>query len=316
MRNLFRLASLASMEGFFYKPRIDREMLARYAAGLIAHHRLPGRRGADPAADRATTSGPCAAAAEFRDIFGAGQLLPRADGPRAGDRAAAASRPAAAAPTTWGCRCWPPTTCTTRTRRRRRARGAAVRAVRQDHGRPEAVQVRRRRLLPQVAGGDAPGLARAARGLRQHAGDRRAGDRLRRHPRLPGPDAALRRPGGDDRGQLPDQGGRARAGPPVPCRRAGRPTASRRNTSWASSSRWASRATSWSSATSAGTRARPASGSAPAAARPPARWWRTRWASPSSTRSSTGCCSSASSTPSASRCPTSTWTSTSAGAAT
>ena len=43
---------------------------------------------------------------------------------------------------------------------------------------------------------------------------------------------------------------------------------------------------------------------------------RTRWASPSSTRSSTSCCSSASSTPSACRCPTSTSTSTSAGAAT
>ena len=35
------------------------------------------------------------------------------------------------------------------------------------------------------------------------------------------------------------------------------------------------------------------------------------WASPSSTRSSTACCSSGSSTPSASRCPISTWTSTS-----
>ena len=42
----------------------------------------------------------------------------------------------------------------------------------------------------------------------------------------------------------------------------------------------------------------------------------TRWASPSSTRSSTACSSSGSSTPSASRCPTSTWTSTSAAAAT
>ena len=43
---------------------------------------------------------------------------------------------------------------------------------------------------------------------------------------------------------------------------------------------------------------------------------RTRCGSPSSTRSSTACCSSGSSTPSACRCPTSTSTSTSAGAAT
>ena len=43
--------------------------------------------------------------------------------------------------------------------------------------------------------------------------------------------------------------------------------------------------------------------------RRPDRSWRTRWASPTSIRSSTTCCSSASSIPSASRCPTSTSTS-------
>ncbi len=68
--------------------------------------------------------------------------------------------------------------------------------------------------------------------------------------------------------------------------------------------------------TSCATPRRTASGSARAAARRPARSSPTRWASPSSTRSSTACSSSASSTPSACRCPTSTWTSTSAGAAT
>ena len=36
MHNLFRLASRASLEGFFYKPRADRELLAEYAKGLIA----------------------------------------------------------------------------------------------------------------------------------------------------------------------------------------------------------------------------------------------------------------------------------------
>src|SRR5882757_5409188 len=35
MHNLFRLASRASLEGFFYKPRADRELLAQYAPGLI-----------------------------------------------------------------------------------------------------------------------------------------------------------------------------------------------------------------------------------------------------------------------------------------
>ncbi len=36
MHNLFRLSSRASLEGFFYKPRIDRELLAEHAKGLVA----------------------------------------------------------------------------------------------------------------------------------------------------------------------------------------------------------------------------------------------------------------------------------------
>jgi DNA polymerase-3 subunit alpha len=35
MHNLFRLSSRAGLEGFFYKPRADRELLAEYAEGLI-----------------------------------------------------------------------------------------------------------------------------------------------------------------------------------------------------------------------------------------------------------------------------------------
>src|SRR3978361_610434 len=36
MHNLFRLSSLASMEGFYFKPRMDRELLSRYSKGVIA----------------------------------------------------------------------------------------------------------------------------------------------------------------------------------------------------------------------------------------------------------------------------------------
>ncbi|MGB9013242.1 MAG: PHP domain-containing protein, partial [Aeromicrobium sp.] len=36
MHNLFRLSSYASLEGYYYKPRVDRELLARYAEGIIA----------------------------------------------------------------------------------------------------------------------------------------------------------------------------------------------------------------------------------------------------------------------------------------
>jgi DNA polymerase-3 subunit alpha len=35
LSNLFKLSSLASLEGFYYKPRMDRELLAKYAKGII-----------------------------------------------------------------------------------------------------------------------------------------------------------------------------------------------------------------------------------------------------------------------------------------
>jgi DNA polymerase-3 subunit alpha len=70
MHNLFRMASLASLEGHFYKPRMDRELLNTYGEGLIATTGCPSgeiqtrlRLGQYDAAREA--------AAEFRDIFGA-----------------------------------------------------------------------------------------------------------------------------------------------------------------------------------------------------------------------------------------------------
>jgi DNA polymerase III subunit alpha len=70
MHNLFKLSSLSSLEGFFYKPRADRELLHRYAKGLIATTGCPSgevqtylRLGKFDEA--------LASAAEFRDIFGA-----------------------------------------------------------------------------------------------------------------------------------------------------------------------------------------------------------------------------------------------------
>ena len=42
LANLFRLSSLASLEGFYYKPRMDRELLAKYAKGLISTTGCPG----------------------------------------------------------------------------------------------------------------------------------------------------------------------------------------------------------------------------------------------------------------------------------
>ncbi len=71
MHNLFRLSSLASLEGYFYKPRIDRELLARYASGLIATTGCPGGE-VQTYLRLGRYSDALASAAEFRDLFGAG----------------------------------------------------------------------------------------------------------------------------------------------------------------------------------------------------------------------------------------------------
>ena len=70
LSNLFKLSSLASLEGYYYKPRMDRELLMKYAKGLIATTGCPGgeiqtrlRMGAFKEA--------MAAASDYRDIFGA-----------------------------------------------------------------------------------------------------------------------------------------------------------------------------------------------------------------------------------------------------
>ena len=69
-RNLVRLVSRASLDGFYYKPRVDRELLAAHAEGLIC---LSGCPSGDLA--RAVTSGNMARAEEVArwhaDTFGA-----------------------------------------------------------------------------------------------------------------------------------------------------------------------------------------------------------------------------------------------------
>jgi DNA polymerase-3 subunit alpha len=74
LKNLFRLSSLASLEGYYYKPRMDRELLSQYADGLIATTGCPGgeiqtrlRMGNYKEALRA--------ASDYRDIFGANNFF-------------------------------------------------------------------------------------------------------------------------------------------------------------------------------------------------------------------------------------------------
>ena len=70
-RNLVRLTSRAYTEGFYYKPRIDRELLAKHGEGLIGLSAclsgVPNSLLARGAADEAAT-----AALEFQEILGRG----------------------------------------------------------------------------------------------------------------------------------------------------------------------------------------------------------------------------------------------------
>jgi len=73
-RNLIKLVSAGYMEGFYYKPRIDKDLLARHAEGLIGLSScLKGEvatevRGPNP-------KKALAAAATYRDILGAGNFF-------------------------------------------------------------------------------------------------------------------------------------------------------------------------------------------------------------------------------------------------
>jgi DNA polymerase-3 subunit alpha len=71
MQNLFRLSSEAYLSGYYFKPRMDRELLGKYGKGLIATTGCPGgevqtrlRLGQYDEALKA--------ASDFRDIFGEG----------------------------------------------------------------------------------------------------------------------------------------------------------------------------------------------------------------------------------------------------
>jgi DNA polymerase III subunit alpha len=69
MHNLFKLSSLASLEGYFRKPRMDRELLSSYAKGIIATTGCPGGE-VQTRLRLGQYKQAVTAAAELRDIFG------------------------------------------------------------------------------------------------------------------------------------------------------------------------------------------------------------------------------------------------------
>ena len=178
-RNLLKLSSAAYLEGYYYKPRLDWELLERHHAGLIATTGCLGGvvlqallAGNVEEAERR--------AARLQDIFGRENLFVELQDH--GHR-----RPAPHEPATDRDR--PPARRAPAGHQRQplhapRGRGGprrlAVRADRCAALRHQPIQVRGDRALPQVGPRDAPPLLRGARGVRQHAAHRRAGRRADR----------------------------------------------------------------------------------------------------------------------------------------
>jgi DNA polymerase-3 subunit alpha len=74
LHNLFRLSSLASLEGYYYKPRMDRELLAAHGGGIIATTGCPSGE-VNRLLQRGAYDQARAAAADYRDIFGRGNFF-------------------------------------------------------------------------------------------------------------------------------------------------------------------------------------------------------------------------------------------------
>jgi DNA polymerase III subunit alpha len=72
--NLLRLVSAASLEGYFYKPRMDRELFERHGEGLIATSGCLGSE-VNQRLLKGDGKGAAATLAEFRDLFGPGNYF-------------------------------------------------------------------------------------------------------------------------------------------------------------------------------------------------------------------------------------------------
>ena len=297
--NLLKLSSAAFLEGYYYKPRVDWELLERYHEGLIATSGCLGGvvlqsllAGDD--------EGALEKAARLQDIFGRDGFFielqdhgldeQRTTNPKLVEIATLARRAAARderqplhAP-----------------RGRDRARRAPVRADRRAARRREAVPVRGHRALPEVRRRDAPPVPRRRGGVRQHAARSpsarasRSSSAARRCPSSRCPRASRVRPTRTRAAaylrELTYEGAARRYGDAGARRRAraARLRARRHRRTWAS------RRTSSSCGTSSATRARTGSASGRVAGRPRRAASRTASTSSTSTHCATTSCSSGS----------------------
>ncbi len=113
-----RSASRASMEGYYYKPRMDRELLDQYAKGIIATTGCPSGEVADLAAARPVRRRPAQGGRRAPGHLRQGQLLRSRSMDHGLDIERRAIRTDLLQPRAselGTCRWWPPTTSTTPT---------------------------------------------------------------------------------------------------------------------------------------------------------------------------------------------------------
>ena len=195
-RNLLKLVSAAYLEGFYHRPRMDKDLLAEHADGVIC---LSGCLSSELSTlllagqDRRAQE----AAGRYRDIFGPDRFFMELQDHGIPDQRRVLPKQIALARSLDI-----PLVATndlhyTVRERREAARRAALHPAAEAPERPEAVEVRLGGVLPEERAGDATRLPRSARGMRQHAADRRAGGARPgvRRPRAGGsavPPAAVR----------------------------------------------------------------------------------------------------------------------------
>ena len=189
--NLIKLVSSGYTEGFYYKPRIDKDLLAAHAAGLIGLSScLKGEVATGIRTEQHAKA--MQAAATYRDILGDGNFFLEMQYQGIDDQRIVN---VGLAPIARDLNL--PLVCTNDVHYLKNsdlpaARRPAVHRDGEDGQRHRAAALSRRSVLPEDGAGDGGGLRRFSRGDRQHAAHRRA---LPRRPvrdrQLP---AELRRP--------------------------------------------------------------------------------------------------------------------------
>ena len=170
--NLIKLVSSGYTEGFYYKPRIDKDLLAQHSKGLIGLSScLKGEVASEIRTGRERKA--LEAAAQFRDILGRGQLFPR-DAVSGHRRAAGRQQRAGAdrARSEHAAR-GDQRRALPAARRSSPARHPALHRHGQERQRSRSAAVPRRSVLSEDRRGNAEGLRRDPRGARKHAAHRR-----------------------------------------------------------------------------------------------------------------------------------------------